>query len=80
MTQNLKTWKPVLPNLSAVLFWDEIDTVLSRNEGGTEVISDGILGTLLDCLNDQLKRKDLDLIVMGATNCPKFLPDNLLRR
>jgi len=76
----VRAFEFAIENLPALLFWDEIDMILSTKEGGTEVVNDGLVGTLLDQLDDHLKREDLDLIVMAATNYPKVLPENLRRR
>ena len=42
--------------------------------------NDGLVGSLLDALDEVIERPNLDLIVVAATNWPQNLPDNLLRR
>ena len=65
-----------------VLLIDEIDTFMSsRDDMDDEDSNSGsLLQVFLREMNKILTRKDLDIVVFGATNRPSVLPKNLVKR
>ena len=68
-----------LEHLPAILFFDEIDTIQTTKNDG-EVVNDGLMASFLSALDEVIKRKNLQLLVMAATNFPQNIQKSLLRR
>jgi ribosome biogenesis ATPase len=62
-----------------VLFLDEIDAITPKRETASKEMERRIVAQLLSCLDELNRNKDVQVLVIGATNRPDSL-DPALRR
>ncbi|KAJ8308844.1 hypothetical protein KUTeg_013718 [Tegillarca granosa] len=62
-----------------IIFMDEIDSITPKRETASKDMERRIVAQLLSCLDDLNNRKDVHVLVIGATNRPDSL-DPALRR
>ena len=76
-----EAFKFAIANCPCILYIDEIDTIVAAERTISESgDSTSTIGQFLGQLNVVLERKDLQLIVIAASNRPWTLPDSIVSR